>query len=398
MQLQGILKFTDHSNLYNNRRVKFRKAGSCNWSRRRAYWLQKSICRADYLACARRSKNLATQSFNAKGTHTIASVNHPTISKSVRIRDSVVQRKETSVRRRRLKRTELHRCRKVPSKPFPFYYTPKRIKKRMGFRRRCGTSVNVKVGSKREADVKSKIVRNAPKTNRKVRRPSSRNLPKPTSTPELKHSTAPKYHISYKKTLAVYKTMRKGSSFYPSRRVLWRNRHRVVLGDRLNKNSFCDDYRFSTKQDKEYFCPEPPEEDEDPLADGSVCDGKSQVCTGGLVSGSYEQSSTVTSVRESVEREAPQWLKMGGEYSSDNIKDGPDSSEEYDPEKDKATNRKRKQAKARKRWKRKRKQRDSEYRTSEFKERSRKRRSGEEQRNRKDVFQERSRKRRSGEE
>ena len=90
LAVQGILKFTDHSNLYNNRRVKFRKAGSCNWTRRRAYWLQKSVCRADYLSCARRSKTLFAQFFKIKATHTIASVNHPTISKSVPIRDSVV--------------------------------------------------------------------------------------------------------------------------------------------------------------------------------------------------------------------------------------------------------------------------------------------------------------------
>ena len=120
----------------------------------------------------------------------------------------------------------------------------------------------------------------------------------------------------------------------------------MVLGGRFNKNSFYDDYQFSPKQEKEYFCPEPPEEDEDPLGDGSVCDGKSQVCTGGLVIGSYEQSSIVTSVRESVEREAPQWLKMGGEYSSDDITNGPDSSEEYDPDKEKAINRKRQKVKA----------------------------------------------------
>ena len=98
---------------------------------------------------------------------------------------------------------------------------------------------------------------------------------------------------------------------------------------------------FSPKQDKDYFCPKPPEEDEDPLGDGSVCDGKYQVCTGELVSGSYQQSSTVTSVGESVERDGPQWLKMGTEYSSDESTDGPDSSEEYDLEKDKAIKRKR---------------------------------------------------------
>ena len=331
LAVQGILKFTDHSNLNKNRRVKFGKAGSCNWTRRRAYWLQESVCRADYLAFARRSKTLAAQSFKIKATHTIPLVNHPTISKSVPIRDSVVQRKETSVRRRLLKRRDLHGCRRAPSKPFPFFYTPKRIKKRMGFRRRCANAVNVKVASIREADVKSKIVRDPPKTKKKVRRALSRKLPKPTSTPELKHLTAPKYDISYKRTLAAYKSMRKGSSFYPSRRVLWKNRHCLVLGGRFNKNRFYDDYQFSPKQEKEYFCPEPPEEDEDPLGHGSVCDRKYQVCTGELVSFSYQQSFTVTSVRESVERDGPQWLKMGAEYSSDESTDGPDSSEEYDP-------------------------------------------------------------------
>ena len=187
--------------------------------------------------------------------------------------------------------------RRVPSKPFPFLYTPKRIKKRMRFRRRCAHPENVKVASIREAEVKSKIVRNPPKTKKKVRRALSRKLPKPTSTPELKHLTAPKYDISYKRTLAAYKSMRKGSSFYPSRRVLWENR-RLVLGGRFNKNSFYDDYQFSPEQVKEYFCPEPPEEDEDPLGVGSVCDRGDQVCTGRLVSGSSQQSYTVTSIRE----------------------------------------------------------------------------------------------------
>ena len=54
--------------------------------------------------------------------------------------------------------------------------------------------------------------------------------------------------------------------------------------------------------------------------------------------------------REAIEdNEAPQWILTGPEYSSDYAGDGPHSSEEYDPEKDKATNRKRKQAKALKR-------------------------------------------------
>ena len=43
------------------------------------------------------------------------------------------------------------------------------------------------------------------------------------------------------------------------------------------------------------------------------------------------------------EREDPQWLQMGHEYSSDEFGDGPHSSEEYDPEID--ANRKRKHKK-----------------------------------------------------
>ena len=118
LAVQCILKFTDHSTINNNRRVKFRKVGSCNWTRRRAYWLQKSVCRADYLAFARRSKTLAAKSFKIKATHTIPTLDQPTTSKSVPILDSVVASKETRVRRRLLKRRDLYVCRRALSIPF----------------------------------------------------------------------------------------------------------------------------------------------------------------------------------------------------------------------------------------------------------------------------------------
>ena len=97
--------------------------------------------------------------------------------------------------------------------------------------------------------------------------------------------------------------------------------------------------------------------------------------TGNKTAENTSQEYHVTKPRE--ENEPPQWILTGPEYPFTYTGDGPHSSEEYDPEKDKATNRKRKQAKAYKRWRRKRKQRDSE-----FKQRSRKRQSGEERRNR----------------
>ena len=34
--------------------------------------------------------------------------------------------------------------------------------------------------------------------------------------------------MTFKQVLGVYKTMRKGRCFYPSRKVLWKNRHRLI--------------------------------------------------------------------------------------------------------------------------------------------------------------------------
>ena len=54
------------------------------------------------------------------------------------------------------------------------------------------------------------------------------------------------------------------------------------------------------------------------------------------------------------EDEDPQWIQTGPQYSSDYAGDGPDSSEEYDPEKDNASKRKREKAKNNRRLTRKR--------------------------------------------
>ena len=47
----------------NKRQLNFRKTCSCKWTRRRAYWLQKSVSRADYIALALRSKTLPVKDF-----------------------------------------------------------------------------------------------------------------------------------------------------------------------------------------------------------------------------------------------------------------------------------------------------------------------------------------------
>ena len=85
--------------------------------------------------------------------------------------------------------------------------------------------------------------------------------------------------------------------------------------------------------------------------------------------------------REAIEdNEAPQWIQTGPEYSSDYAGDGPDSSEEYDPEKETASKGKREKPKLMRRLRRKRKQTVSLHRSTECMKRSRKRRTGDEPR------------------
>ena len=67
---------------------------------------------------------------------------------------------------------------------------------------------------------------------------------------DTEHEVGPAYHITSKKVWQVYKAMRKGQHFSASKRVLWRNRHRLVLGH--------DCFKCIAMQKKEYFCPEPP--------------------------------------------------------------------------------------------------------------------------------------------
>ena len=218
--LRIVLSFALTVGVNKNRRLKFRKAGSSNWTRRRAYWIQKSVCRADYLAFARRSKTLAAKSFKIKGTHTSPNLEQATTSKSVPILDSVVASKETRVRRRLLKRRDLHVCRRAPSKPFPFFYTPKRIKKRMGFRRRTSNAMDHRIVPLRGEESKSKKPRSAPRTNKQRCQPKRPKLRKQTSVPEVKHKPPPSYHVPYTKALEAYKTLRKGKTFHANKKVI----------------------------------------------------------------------------------------------------------------------------------------------------------------------------------
>ena len=91
----------------------------------------------------------------------------------------------------------------------------------------------------------------------------------------------PRYHISSREASKGYRRIRKGRGFYPSKKVIWKNRHALVLGcsNFYRKGKDDEDAR---EDNKEYDIVEPPEPYDDPVVP-----------------------------------------TMGGEFSSDKIKDGP---------------------------------------------------------------------------
>ena len=66
-----LQSFCGRVRLKNKRGLKFGTVCSCKWSRRRAHWLNRRVCRSDYIAFALRSKTLAAKSFKMEATRTI---------------------------------------------------------------------------------------------------------------------------------------------------------------------------------------------------------------------------------------------------------------------------------------------------------------------------------------
>ena len=75
----------------------------------------------------------------------------------------------------------------------------------------------------------------------------------------------PRYHISFREARIVYGRMRKGRGFYPSNKVLWKNRHALVLGCSNFYRKGKDNDTSNFKEDNiEYDIVEPPEPSPDP--------------------------------------------------------------------------------------------------------------------------------------
>ena len=73
----------------------------------------------------------------------------------------------------------------------------------------------------------------------------------------------PRYNISFREAVKAYGRMRKGRGFYPSNKVIWKNRHALVLGCSNFYKRGKDDENLKV-DNKEYDIVEPPEPSPDP--------------------------------------------------------------------------------------------------------------------------------------
>ena len=115
-------------------------------------------------------------------------------------------------------------------KPLPRITRRRAVKKRTHFRRNSGNGCQRLVLAPGIAE--SKIHMMSKKKSRRNKVPSlmRQESRKQIHIPEKEHEGGPVYHISLRKVLHVYKAMQKGRTFHASKRIIWRNRHRLFLG------------------------------------------------------------------------------------------------------------------------------------------------------------------------
>ena len=149
-------------------------------------------------------------------------------------------------------------CRKVRN----FFYFQRLFRKRKkkiprNGERRVGSSQNVfpQTHAKKRNLKLRKI--------RKKKKPAIKNERVYVQEPPLHEG--PRYNISLKEVKKTYSRMRKGKGFFASNKVLWRNRHALVLGcSNFYRKVKDDDESYYQEDNKEYDVVEPPEPSPDP--------------------------------------------------------------------------------------------------------------------------------------
>ena len=232
--------------------------------------------------------------------------------------------------------------RRTPEKMLPFVVNtrPKSVKKQTAFRRRSdrraqSSAAEGILDSRRDHMVRSI---SGKKKRKKKRREMRIRATEQKSVPVKNTHSAPKYHLTIKRVLEAYKKMRKGRCFYPSKRVLWKNRHRLILGSR-HSTEMNDYMEYRSDREKEYDVPEPPDEEEDPQWEQTGPQYPSDDIGDGPVHRDKVKIKNPTLLTSTVFQ-----LGMGPEFSSDIAGDGPRKSksneDEYDPEQERIMKRK----------------------------------------------------------
>ena len=117
--------------------------------------------------------------------------------------------------------------------PFVVNTRSKTVKKRLGFRRRCDRRAQCSATENIVDSKRDRLMRSiSGKKKKKKRQEIGIRATQQKAIPVKYTQIAPKYHVPFKRVLKAYKKMRKGRCFYPSKRVLWKNRHRLILQSR----------------------------------------------------------------------------------------------------------------------------------------------------------------------
>ena len=259
-----------------------RRFGSGYWSRRKIYWRQRDISRTGYIVEALNGsikQRILSKPESQERREEMLTKPYPDIVtrngyagsggqlevEPKDVNEVMLYKKKNRCSTSKGKRSSKKRgC--TSKKVLPFIVNPrwKPVKKQKGFRRRTGRpskspTVDGQGDAKRVSMAKSLSRRKKKRKNCTVMGQAASKQP---SKPCMTNRLAPKYHLSLNQVMEAYKTYRKGRGFQASKKVLWKNRHRLVFGSRnLYKYGRYESYRM---REKEYDVPEPPDQDEDP--------------------------------------------------------------------------------------------------------------------------------------
>ena len=263
---------------------------SCLWTRRKVHWRNLRLSRSVYVLDAKRRLSESRRYGMGKTSLSWKGKSAKTLSKMITMgsdsasetkvvelpfKDVSVQQKTESACEAGSRAIKFKKKRQTTSKkrlPFIVNAPWKQRKKQNGFHRRSGRTFQGSTVERMEkpdnANAKRSISRKKKKKKCRVLGKKDR---KHSPQPAVKEDDYPKYHVTFNRVLEAYRSLRKGRGFHASKRVIWRNRHRLIGANKdLCKVYGYRDENYWRIREKEYDVCEPQEEQENPHVD-QIC-------------------------------------------------------------------------------------------------------------------------------